>query len=54
MYKIMIADDEGIVIDALKFIIELIFFKELGYSYEEINEITSKNNRFKLNQYYTL
>lgn len=40
--------------DALKFIIELIFFKELGYSYEEINEITSKNNRFKLNQYYTL
>ena len=28
--------------------------KELGYSYEEINEITSKNNRFKLNQYYTL
>lgn len=40
--------------DALKFIIELIFFKELGYSYEEINKITSKNNRFKLNQYYTL
>ena len=30
------------------------FLKELGYSYEEINEITSKNNRFKLNQYYTL
>ena len=40
--------------DALKFIIELIFFKELGYSDEEINEITSKNNRFQLNKYYTL
>ena len=33
MYKIMLADDEGIVIDALKFIIDKEFGKECEIAY---------------------
>ena len=37
-YKIMLADDEGIVIDSLKFIIE----KEFGRSEEHTSELQSQ------------
>ena len=41
MYKIMLADDEGIVLDSLKFIIEKEFGDEIDYLFEK--EVKSSN-----------